>query len=327
MHLDERWADILAQFIVHSLVAALFVEALARTWDVRHPAQRMALRLLALGYPLVLFPALVLLFPARLDTSFREVALLAGHRWRDVPLLGLDLYRAFVGGLAGLGVLLFALDLGSLVAALRRSHPRDAPPDPASAAALDAATVTLRHLPGGGPPLAFVDRDAPLLFCAGVRRPRIYVSRGAIALLDPEELRSALAHEAAHLERRDPERSWVVMGLRALMCLNPTFQVQARVLARDAERRADERGAELGADRLALASGLIKLHRATGAGGSRRTLVFGGPLAGPIRRARSLDVEQRARALLSPAPPRLPFGRLRVALAAATLTVVLYFVV
>jgi Zn-dependent protease with chaperone function len=174
--------------------------------------------------------------------------------------------------------------------------------------------------------VAFLDRAGPSLFCAGVRRPLIYVSRGALALLDPEELRAALAHEAAHLERRDPERSWVMMGLRLLMCLNPTFQVQARVLARDAERRADERGAELGGDRLALASGLIKLHRASGAGG-RRTLLFAGALDGPLRRARSLDVERRARALMEPPPQRLPFGRLRVALAGAAVTSMLYFVV
>jgi Zn-dependent protease with chaperone function len=147
-----------------------------------------------------------------------------------------------------------------------------------------------------------------------------------VALLDAEELRAALAHEAAHLERQDPERSWVVMGLRALLCLNPTFQILARVLARDAERLADERGVELGADRLALASSLVKLHRATG-GGGRRTLVFGGALAGPLRRARSLDVEQRARALLAPAPARLPFGRLRLALAGATVAALLFFVV
>ncbi len=327
MPLDERSADILAQLIVHSLVASLFVEALTRTWKVRHPAQRMALRDLALGYPLVLFPAMVLLFPARLDPAFGDAALLAGHRWHDVPFFGLDLYRIFVGGLAALGLLLFLADLGSLLSALRRGRPRSHAPDAASAAALDAARLALAGLPGGAPPLAFLDQAWPALFCAGVRHPSIYVSRGALALLDAEELRSALAHEAAHLERRDPQRSWVVMGLRALMCLNPTFQVQARVLARDAERRADERGVELGADRLALASGLIKLHRATGAGASRRTLLFGGALASPLRRARSLDVEQRARALLEPAPPRLPYGRLRVALAGATLAAVLYFVV
>jgi len=325
MHLDERSADILAQFLVHSLVASLFVEALARTWDVRHPAQRMALRLVALAYPLVLFPALVILFPARFDPEFRDAALLAGRRWRDVPFLGLDLYRAFVGGLASLGALLFLSDLGSLVSALRRGRPRAATPDPAEAARLEAALRPLQAQ-GRAPPLVFLDRAIPTLFCAGVRRPSVHVSRGALRLLDDEELRAALAHEAAHAERRDPERSWVVMGLRALMCLNPTFQILARTLARDAERLADERGAELGADRLALASALVKLHRATG-GGGRRTLVFGGALAGPLRRARTLDVELRARALLGPAPHRLPFGRLRLALAGAGALGMLYFVV
>jgi len=325
MPLDEKWADILAQFLVHSLVASLFVEALARTWEVRHPGQRMALRLVALGYPLVLFPALVLLFPQRLDPAFRDGALLAGRHWHDVAFFGLDLYLAFVTGLAGLGALLFLSDLGSLLSALRRGRPEAASPDGPTAARLEAALGPL-VAQGRAPPLVYLDRSRPALYCAGVRRPVVYVSRGALDLLDDQELAAALAHEAAHAERKDPERSWVVMGLRAVMCLNPTFQILARTLARDAERLADERGVELGADRLALASGLLKLHRATG-GGGRRTLVFGGALAGPLRRARSLDVELRARSLLAPAPPRLPFGRLRVALAGASALGMLYFVV
>jgi hypothetical protein len=326
MEPDARWADILAQFLVHSLIASLFVEGLVRTWDVRQPAQRMGLRLVALGYPLVLFPALLLGFPGRLEPSFRDAALLSGHGWQDVRFLGVSLYRLFVGGLASMGLLLFLLDLGSLLSALRRGRPAPVAPDPATAALLEAALRPLAGRPGGAPPVAFLDRPGAALFCAGVRHPRIYLSRGALALLDAEELQAALAHETAHLERRDPERSWVMMGLRLLMCLNPTFQVQARVLARDAERRADERAGELGGDRLALASALIKLHRASGAGG-RRTLVFGGPLEGPLRRARSLDVERRARALMEPAPAWLPFRRWRVALAGVTVTAMLYFVV
>ena len=135
-----------------------------------------------------------------------------------------------------------------------------------------------------------------------MRRPAIYVTRGAIDLLDAGELRAALAHELAHLGRRDPERSWVMLGLRCVMGWNPTFQVLARALARDAERLADERGVELGADRLALASALLKLHRATGGMDGRRTLFFGGALAGTLRRARSQDLERRVRELLEPAP-------------------------
>jgi Zn-dependent protease with chaperone function len=313
-------ADLLAQAIFHSLVAALFVEALARSWGVGHPAQRMGLRLLALAWPLTFFPALVLLFPHRGDEAFRDAALLSGRRWSDVTLLGLDLHRAFVLSLAGFGLLLVAVDLGSLARTLRRGRPRPAPPPPPHAAALAAALAPLSTA-GAAPPVAWLDRPGPALFCAGVRRPAIFVTRGAIDLLDAGELAAALAHELAHLRRRDPERSWVVLGLRCALAWNPAFQVLARALARDAERLADERAVELGADRLALASALLKLHRATGGMDGRRTLV-----SGALRRARSRDLELRVRALLEPAPRPLAWPGLRLGLAATSLAGVLYFV-
>jgi len=48
------WAELLAQAILHTLVASLLVEALVRSWRVREPGQRMALRLVArfAGQPL-----------------------------------------------------------------------------------------------------------------------------------------------------------------------------------------------------------------------------------------------------------------------------------
>lgn len=318
-------ADLLAQGIFHSLVAALFVEALVRSWAVDHPAQRVALRLVALVYPLLIFPALVLLFPHRGDEAFRDAALLSGRRWSDVPFLGLDLYRTFIGSLAASGLLLLLIDLVSLLQTLRRGRPPPGLLDPRRAAALDAALAPLS--PGGArPPVVYLDRAVPSLFCAGVRRPAIYLSRGAIDLLDAGELRAALAHELAHLGRRDPARSWVMLGLRCAMGWNPTFQVLARALARDAERLADERGVELGGDRLALASALLKLHRATGGLDGRRTLIFGGALAGTLRRARSHDLERRVRELIEPAPALLPLPWLRLGLAVTSMTGLLYFV-
>jgi Zn-dependent protease with chaperone function len=318
-------ADLLSQGIFHSLVAALFVEALVRSWAVRHPAQRVALRLVALAYPLLAFPALLLLFPERREDAFGDVALLSGRRWSDVTFLGLDLQRVFVTSLVALGLLLLLIDVVSLLRALRRGRPRPGELEASHASALDAAMAGLT--PGGAPlPVVYLDRPLPGLFCAGVRHPAIYVTRGAVDLLDAGELRAALAHELAHLGRRDPARSWVMLGLRCVMGWNPTFQVLARALARDAERLADERGVELGADRLALASALLKLHRATGGLGGRPTLLFGGALAGTLRRARSHDLERRVRGLLEPAPGRLPLAWLRLGLAATSLTGLLYFV-
>jgi Zn-dependent protease with chaperone function len=326
---SASWAEILAQAIFHTLVASLFVEALVRSWRVRAPLQRMALRLVALGYPLVLFPALVWLAPSRAGEDFAERALFAGRRWEAVQVFGVGLFSWWLTAFLALGTTLFLMDLVPLLRALRRPRPPLAEPDPESAAALGEelprVAAALRVAP---PPIAFLDRDAPILFCTGVRRHAIVLSRGAVRLLDREELRAALAHELAHLARHDPAASWLVMGARALMFFNPAFQVLSRALARDAEWLADERAAEVCGDRLALASGLIKLHKATlRRPPVRRTLPLATALQEPLARARSLDVEVRCRRLLEGPPRPLRWSGLRVALAAASLTALLFFVV
>lgn len=330
---SARSADILAQAIFHTLVAALFVEALVRSWRVNDPGQRIALRLTALGYPLVVFPALVALFPLRAEERFREgLALFSGRRWQDVTVLGHGLFDLFVWGLAGLGTTLLLMDLLPLL--WRRGAPRPqrrrVTPDPRSAAALEAALPDLAARAGlPMPEIHFVDGDGPAIFCTGVRAPAIVISRGALRLLDPDELRGALAHELCHLARRDPASSWAVFAARVIMFYNPAFQVVARALARDAEWLADERAAELSGDRLALASGLLKLHRATlgRRPAVRRTVPLAGALSEPLARVRSLDVEVRCRRLLDGPAPRLPFGAARVALAGVAVTALLFFVV
>jgi Zn-dependent protease with chaperone function len=329
MEPSAKWAEIAAQAIFHTLVASLFVEALVRSWRVTEPRQRMALRLVALGYPLVVVPALLSLFPFRLEEPFHDgPALLVGRRWGEVRLLGLPLFDAWLAGFAALGAFLFVMDVIPLVKGWRRPRPAPATPDAASAAALAIVPGLAAALGIAAPPIEFLDRDAPVLFCTGARRHAIVVSRGALRLLDADELRAALAHELAHLARHDPAASWAVMAGRALMWFNPAFQVLSRAVARDAEWLADERAAEICGDRLALASGLIKLHRATaGAPPIPRALPLAGALAGPLARVRSLDVEVRCRRLLDGPPAPLPYLKARVAIAAGSLTAMLFFVV
>jgi hypothetical protein len=105
--------------------------------------------------------------------------------------------------------------------------------------------------------------------------------------------------------------------------------VIARALARGAEWSADERA---GGDRLALASAVVKLHRA----GMARVPAqpeagLASAIAAPLRRVRSRigshDVEARCRRLLEPAAqPRVAFPFLRVALASASLGALSFFV-
>ncbi len=46
----------------------------------------------------------------------------------------------------------------------------------------------------------------PRAFCAGLVRPRVYLSTGAVAMLDDAALRAVLAHERHHAHRHDPLR-------------------------------------------------------------------------------------------------------------------------
>lgn len=326
------WVDLAGQAIFHTLVAALVIEALVRLWRVRDPRQRLAFRLFVLCYPLLVLPLLVLLAPGRAGDDFREGhALLSSRRWDDLRLLGTGLRHWWVGAFGGMGLALFLMDLVPLVAGRRGGLPRGAPPVSTQGLTAAAALEEVARSMGLRPPrLVFVEGGGPLLFCAGARDTSLVVSRAAVDLLDRRELRAALAHELAHLDRLDPGVSWLLMAGRALMAVNPAFQVVARAMARDAEWRADERAAIATGDRLALASGLLKLFRATEgrpAAPGRRNLPLAAALAEPIARARALDIETRCRRLLGPAPDPVPHGALRLLAAAACVSALLFFVV
>jgi len=83
------------------------------------------------------------------------------------------------------------------------------------------------------------DDERAQAFCAGVVRPRVYLSSGAVALLGEDELCAVLAHERHHRDRGDPLR--IALGrvmARALFFMPVLMRLHDRYCA----------SAELGAD-------------------------------------------------------------------------------
>ena len=109
--------------------------------------------------------------------------------------------------------------------------------------------VTVRVCPG----------EQAVLFTTGKRRPVIVVSEWVLAHLDEQELLAALAHELGHVAHGDGRLLLLVHALCPAGL--GVFHEPLRQLSVALEQRADAWAAAHDADRLALASALVKVSR------------------------------------------------------------------
>jgi hypothetical protein len=104
-----------------------------------------------------------------------------------------------------------------------------------------------------------IDDPLPQAFCAGLIRPRVYISTGAVALLDQAALSAVLTHERQHAGRRDPLRRAAGRVLASALFYIPGLDGVMRRAGSLAEISADEQA--IAADpqgRSALASAMLK---------------------------------------------------------------------
>lgn len=112
---------------------------------------------------------------------------------------------------------------------------------------------------GLGPRESLIVRGSDVLLAvAGLVRPRIVVSAGALACLDDEELGAGLDHERGHIVRRHRYVMLVAVACAALGRAVPGTRQAIRQLAFHLERDADRWALKQRNDRLALASVICK---------------------------------------------------------------------
>jgi Zn-dependent protease with chaperone function len=107
-----------------------------------------------------------------------------------------------------------------------------------------------------------VEDARPTAMCAGLLRPRIYVSTAALELLGPHELQAVLAHEAHHRRRRDPLRLAVAQILGDALFFLPAVRRLARDHALLTEIDADAAAVAVRGDESGLARAMLRLARA-----------------------------------------------------------------
>ncbi|WP_433443588.1 M56 family metallopeptidase [Nonomuraea sp. CA-141351] len=102
------------------------------------------------------------------------------------------------------------------------------------------------------PRAALLPTGEPLAFCAGMLRPRVYVSAGLTETLSGDELDAVLCHEAAHARRRDPLRRVLMNAATDVLFFLPVVRWAAHVQRERAELAADRAAiAQVGARHVA----------------------------------------------------------------------------
>jgi hypothetical protein len=111
--------------------------------------------------------------------------------------------------------------------------------------------------------------ERPHAFCAGLLRPCVYVSSGAVAMLDHRALTAVLLHERHHARRRDPLRLAVGRVLARAVFFMPGLGELARRQQALAELSADESAVNAApGNRTALARAMLSFSDAPGLGDS-----------------------------------------------------------
>lgn len=101
-------------------------------------------------------------------------------------------------------------------------------------------------------------------FCAGLARPRVYITTGALAILDEESLSAVLCHERHHARRRDPLRLAASRVIARSFFFLPGIRELRRRQHALAEVSADESAvAAADGDRSALARAMLSFDDAT----------------------------------------------------------------
>jgi Zn-dependent protease with chaperone function len=107
-----------------------------------------------------------------------------------------------------------------------------------------------------------IQHPFPLIGIVGFLRPRLFIASQVLALLTPEEIAAAVAHENGHLAARDNLKHGIMQACRDALLIIPSGRLLDKSWSEASEEAADENAALQGNGvALDLASALVKIAR------------------------------------------------------------------
>ncbi|MBI2304233.1 MAG: M56 family metallopeptidase [Chloroflexi bacterium] len=230
----------LVENILHTVVVLVVVLALVKLLRVRDAALRAILFLVPVVIPLISAPSFYLFFPQR-----QKLPVLAADRLLNVEkwLSSWPLWSVLSPLLTSIVLAIFAFllvkGLVSLWSLLRLpSHFRALPEG--EEPRLDALLAGLLGQTGVSRPRILVAEEERSLCCAfGLHRSYLLLSRGLMEHLDDASLKGILAHEVAHIKRRDGWLNFLLLTFRNVLFFNPLVHFLCDAVLQESEMATD----------------------------------------------------------------------------------------
>ncbi len=228
----------IAQSFSHTFITAIIVHRAIKSWRIKSPDLKQKFHYLAIIFPLAAFPAYQLINPARRSLSFRLGALFDMNRWLTLEILGkIPGYAIFILLLLVTSCIFFFQEALPIIRHLLVPQKNAYNEDEGSGAQV---RQVLESLPGEKPNFFVLDDEDLLLYSTTGRNASIYLSRGLVQSLDTEQLRAALAHEIAHIDRNRKPFLLVVFLFRVILFFNPVVLLEFRRVVQEEEKICDD---------------------------------------------------------------------------------------
>jgi len=187
--------------------------------------------------------------------------------------------------------------------------------------------ASLRNLTGklssSPPKLVFSNIYQFVPFSVGYRAPIIVLSRDLVDSFPEEQLEIMLAHELAHIKRKDSFTGWLALILRDVMFFNPLIRLSYRTLEEEKEKVCDRIALEkTGVSPKVIANTLIDValfHKDAGPNRKR-------PLPTTVESFayRHSALEKRIEFITSPMPPSVYPSAIRTSLKTFLFVLLIY---
>jgi len=241
--LDSLVGAYVVQTFLHSLIAILIIERAMKIWHINNPLTQFRYRIMTLVLPVFMLPLYQMINFSRGSFTFRqEKAIFSMDRWLSLEIWGLVPLTAVF--MLILGATSFVFFLQEVVPIMRDLFARKGE-DPYVSLSSDPGVDDLTRQMSAQlgiepPPVTLLEDSNPFIVTSGSKNHALILTSGLLEVLDREQLKSAIAHELAHIARMSNATKWIVFVIRVLMFFNPIVLIVFRRIVQDDEHICDD---------------------------------------------------------------------------------------